>query len=118
MLVIIACEDKYLRENVANLVAGAGLRSVRTNQMERIHKELKQRNRCLIVDMTWEEMQLPGVLKQCVNIGRITANKVVCICPNQDEELKELARLAGPTEVFIRFDLMTRFKEFLQTRLI
>jgi FixJ family two-component response regulator len=114
MLVIIACQDRYLRENVANLVAGAGLRSIRTNQLDRIIKELKQRDRCVIVDMTWEEIQMPGVLRQCVNIGRITSNKVVCICPNQDEELKMMAKEARPYEIFIRFDLHTRFKQFLK----
>ncbi len=65
--------------------------------------------------MTWEEIQQPGILKQCVNIGHITSNKVVCICPNQDEDLKKLAKEANPFEVFIRFDMMTRFREFLRT---
>lgn len=115
MLVVIACQDKYLRDNVATLVSAAGLRSIRTLQLDRVLMELKQPERCVIVDMTWEAVQGPGVLRQFVNVGNITRNKVVCICPNQDEDLKTMARQVRPHQVFIRFDLNTTFKDFLKT---
>lgn len=113
-LIVIACQDKYLRDNVASLVSSAGLRSVRTLMVDRVLLELKQPDRVAIIDMTWEEAQRPGVLKQLVNVGKITSNKVICMCPNQDEDLKALAKLAGPARIFIRFDLNTTFKSYLK----
>jgi hypothetical protein len=49
-----------------------------------------------------------------VNIGRITDNKVICICPNTEEDLKKLAKASRASEVFIRYDLETRFFDYLK----
>ena len=116
MQVLIACQDRYLSNTLASLVSGAGLLAIRTAQIDRVKNELKQPDRCVIIDMAWVEVQRPGMLKQLVNIGKITSNQVICICPNEEEDLKVMARLAGPAKVFIRFDINTPvFKEFLKT---
>lgn len=114
MLAVIGSKDHFLGANIARLADRAGLRKIRTVKIERIIKELKQPRRVGIIDIAWEEMQKPGVLKQLVNIGRITGNKLVCICPNQEEDLKKLAKAARPEEVFLRYDLETGFREFLE----
>ena len=63
--------------------------------------------------MEWEELSKGGVLRQLVNIARISANTVVCICPNQDEKLKKIAKSARASEIFIRYDMEFGFKDFL-----
>lgn len=113
MLVIVASLDRYLGENIATLARSAGHRVIRTNKIDRIKKELKSPGCIVVADVAWEELQAPGVLKQLVNVGRISGNEFACICPNQDEPLKKLARAARPDEVFLRYDLLLSFKEFL-----
>lgn len=115
MLAVIGTTDRYFGANLSRIVAEAGLRSIRTSKTERIIKELKLPGRVAIIDMSWEEVQQIGVLRQLVNIGRITDNKVLCVCPNQEEELKKIARNSRASEVFIRYDLETTFKEYLKT---
>lgn len=114
MLAVIGTADRYFGANLTRIVSEAGVRSIRTSKVERIIKELKLPGHIAIIDMSWEEVQAPGVLRQLVNIGRITDNKVLCICPNQEEELKKLARNSRASETFLRFDLETTFKEYLK----
>lgn len=114
MLVVIGTSDRYLGMNLTRLCNEAKLRSIRTAKVDRIIKELKIPERVVIIDMAWEEIQVPGVLKQLVNIGRITDNKILCVCPNTEEDLKKLARASRASEVFIRFDLETRFLDYLK----
>ncbi|MBX7143909.1 MAG: hypothetical protein K1X79_05610 [Oligoflexia bacterium] len=114
MLVVIGTTDRYLGLNLTRLCNDAKLRSIRTAKVDRIIKELKIPERVVIIDMAWEEIQVPGVLKQLVNIGRITDNKILCVCPNTEEDLKKMARAARATEVFIRYDLETRFLDYLK----
>ncbi len=114
MLVVIGTQDRYFGTNLTRIVTEAGLRSIRTAKVERLIKELKLPGCIAVVDMAWEDLQAAGVLKQLVNIGRITDNKVICICPNQEEDLKKLAKSARASELFIRYDLETSFKEYLK----
>lgn len=114
MLAIIASADAYLGGNLSQIVTTAGIRMIRTADIERIIRELKKPDRMVIVDVNWEAVQERGVLKQIVNVSRITGNKVVCICPNQEEDLKKLAQAARADEVFIRYDLEGKFKEYLR----
>jgi hypothetical protein len=112
--VIIAGVDRYLQNHISELVDEAGLRSVRTGKVDRVISELKQKGRCVIVDMAWEEVQAPGVLKRFVNLSRIQKNKVIVVCPNQDEDLKKFANEAGPDRVFIRYDLLLDFRIYMK----
>jgi hypothetical protein len=114
MLAVIGTADRFFGTNLSRIVSEAGIRSIRSSKVDRIIKELKQPGCLAIIDMNWEDVQAAGVLKQLVNIGRITDNKVICICPNQEEDLKKLARNSRAAEVFIRFDLETLFKEYLK----
>lgn len=114
MLAVIGTTDRYFGANLARIVGEAGIRSIRTSKTERVIKELKLPGRIALIDMNWEAIQEVGVLRQLVNIGRITENQVICICPNQEEDLKKIARNARASEVFIRYDLETTFKEYLK----
>ena len=114
MLVVIGTQDRYFGTNLTRIVTEAGQRSIRTAKIERLIKELKLPGCTAVLDMAWEELQGAGVLKQLVNIGRITDNKVLCICPNTEEDLKKLAKSARAAEIFIRYDLETTFKEYLK----
>ena len=114
MKVVIGSGDRYLTDNIRRLVQAERLFAISTNKVERILDEMKSIDRLAIIDMAWESIQERGVLKRVINIARISANIVVCICPNQDEDLKKLARAVRADEVFLRFDLETRFKEFLK----
>jgi hypothetical protein len=114
-LVVIGTEDRYLGLNLSRLCNEAKLRSIRTSKADRIFKELKSLERVVIIDMAWEDVQKNGVLKQMVNIGRITDNKVICICPNTEEDLKKIARASRAAEVFIRYDLETTFLDYLKS---
>ena len=114
MLVVIGSENRYLGANLDRLVMKVGLRRIRTNKIERILKELKRPERLAVIDMEWSAVQEPGELRRMVNVGRIVANVVVCICPNQDEDLKKLGRSVLPAEVFIRYELELGFTDFLK----
>lgn len=114
MLVVIGTSDKYLGMNLTRICESVKLKSIRTAKIERLNKELKLPNCVAILDMAWEDIQAPGVLKQMVNIARITDNKVLCLCPNTEEDLKKLARNSRATEIFIRYDLETRFLDYLK----
>ena len=114
MLAVIGTADKYFGTNLTRIVSEAGLRSIRTSKIERIIKELKLPGHVAIIDMNWEDVQAPGILRQLVNIGRITDNKVISVCPNQEEDLKKLARNSRVSESFLRYDLETTFKEYLK----
>ncbi len=113
-LVIVASVDFLLSKKLGEMITELKFQVIRTNNMERIRKELKKPNRCLIADVNWEELQERGVLKQLINLAAITESKVLCICPNQDEDLKKLAERVRPTEVFIRYDLEGRFKDYME----
>lgn len=114
MLVVIGCQDHFLSNSLSRIADENGLRKVRTVKLDRVIRELKQPDRLLVVDMAWDEIQKTGLLRQFINIGRISGNKVVCICPNEDEALKKMARAARPDEVFLRYDLETSFREFMR----
>lgn len=114
MLVIIGSQDKHLSTNISRIVGEVGLRSIRTGQVDRIIQEFKSPERVAIVDMNWEEIQESGVLRQVVNIGRITGNQVIAVCPNQEEDLKKLAKASRVEESFLRYDLETTFKAYLE----
>jgi len=90
------------------------MRVLRTNKADRIIKELKQPGRVAIIDMVEKLTQERGALRQMVNVGKISGNELVCICPNQDEDLKKIAAAARPEEVFLRYDLHTSFTEFIE----
>ena len=117
MVIIVGCSDPYFRRTVAEILASLDCPCIRTHKLERILKELKQPKRFVILDASWEELEEPGVLKQLVNIGNISGNKVVCICPNKDEEIKKLVKFARPAKSFIRHDLFGKFKEYLKEKL-
>ena len=117
MLVIVAGKDRYLRETITELVQAQGLRAIRSYSVERVLAEMKKPGRLAIIDINWEDIQQRGVLRQIVNIGKISGNKVICICPNQEEDLKKLARSSRADSVFIRYELTTAFKEYLQENL-
>ena len=113
--IIIAGTDKHLCSNISRIVGEEKVgKAIRTSAVERIIDDLKAPGRLVIVDMAWKELKQPGLLKQFINIGRISGNRVVCICPNQDEDLKKYAKAALPDDIFIRYDLETRFREYLR----
>lgn len=114
MLVLLGSVDKFLGLSIGDIVAKADHKLIRTSKVDRILDELKRKDRCAIIDMAWEEAQRPGVLKQFVNLSRIAGNKVICLCPNQDEDLKKMAAMSRPDQVFIRYDLLTSFTDYLQ----
>ncbi|MCB0339035.1 MAG: hypothetical protein KDD53_05505 [Bdellovibrionales bacterium] len=113
-LVIVGSTDFFLSTNLGRIITAAGLRCVRTNQMERIELELKKPGRVFVGDLKWEELQERGVLKKLVNVGAICGNKVFAICPNDDEELKVLAKKSRVKETFIRYDIENRFKVYME----
>ena len=115
MLFVIGSTDRYLSGNLQNLVKEAGHRSIRTNKVERIIRELKQPERAALIDVNWEDIQEHGQLKQLVNLSRICGNMVICICPNTEEDLKKLAKASRADAVFLRYDLATAFKDYLST---
>jgi len=118
MLVVLAGSDHFLGNHVAGILESLEFRKIRTVKIDRILKELKQPGRIVILDMAWKELEKPGLLKQLINIGRISGNKVICICPNEDEKLKKAAKNARPAEVFIRYDLELGFREYLEELLL
>ena len=113
MLVVAATTDFFLGRKLNKLVREAGLQLIRSAKLERLVKELKQTGRAVIVDMAWEEIQQHGELRRLVNLARISDNKVICICPNKDEDLKKLAKNARPSAWFLRYDLELSFKAYL-----
>lgn len=110
---VIAGVDKFLSQKLASYAEKVGFRPIRSNKIERILKELKQPKRLCIIDMDWEEVQSLSVLKQIVNVARITDNFVIAVAPNRDEDLKKLAKVARVEKCFIRFELETAVREFL-----
>lgn len=114
MLLVVGSEDRFLSENLGRIIEGVKLRCIRTNKIERIIKELKQPERIAVIDLNWETIQEVGVLKRLVNVGNISGNKVVCICPNQEDDLKKLAKRSRVADTFIRYDLELRFKDYLK----
>jgi hypothetical protein len=114
MLIVIGSADRYVGPNLARIVTECGLRSIRTNKVERIVEEMKQPNRTVIIDLNWKDIQQSGLLRQIVNIGRISGNICCCICPNQEEDLKKLAKTSRAQKVFLRYDLETTFRGFLE----
>ena len=114
VLCVVVSSDNFLGANLSRIVVEEGLRTIRTATLDRVTRELKRPGRLAIVDVNWEVVQGPGVLRQLVNISRIPGNRILCICPNQEEDLKRLAAEARPDEVFIRYDLETRFRQWLK----
>lgn len=114
MIAVLCSADSFLQQKVSQICSKAGIRVLRTAKLERAIHELKQPNRLAIIDVTLDDVQERGVLRRLVNLARITDNTVVCMCPNQEEDLKKLARNARPTEVFLRYDLQTSFKAFIE----
>ncbi|MBX7137762.1 MAG: hypothetical protein K1X83_07230 [Oligoflexia bacterium] len=114
MLVIIGSGDHFLGNHISGVLDRLELRKIRTIKLDRIIRELKQPDRLVIIDLSWKEVQKPGVLRQMVNIGRISGNQVICVTPNDDDKLKKIAQNARPEEVFLRYDLETGVKEFLE----
>jgi len=112
-LILIASDDFLLSKKVGAIVTELKFRSIRTNSIDRIIRELKRPGRCIVVDICWEQVQEPGVLRQLVNIAAITEGKVICICPNKDEDLKLLAKRSRVSEIFIRYDLEVAFKDYM-----
>ena len=113
MQIIVGSQDSHMSSTLGEILSSINARCIRTHKVERIINELKKPERLVILDMNWEDLQQRGALKQLVNIGNISGNKILCICPNTEEDLKKLAKSARATEVFIRYDLYTRFKEYL-----
>jgi len=113
MVTIIASNDNFLGEKLAQLARAGGSRPLRSASIERITLELKKRESFVIIDMAWEDIQVPGLLRKLVNVGRITGSQVMCISPNTDEKLKKLARSSGCDQCFIRYDLETGVRESL-----
>ena len=114
MITVIGSKDHFLSLKLGNLASDIGFRVLRTHNLERIVHELKQPQRLVVMDLNWEEAQAPGVLRRLVNISRVSRSKVVCVCPNMDEDLKKLARSVRPDKVFLRYDIETLYKEYLQ----
>ena len=112
-LLVIGSVDATFSSRLGKLVNDAGLKCIRTNKVDRIIKEMKKPGRVAIIDMSWEDIQNFSVLRQIINIGAICDNKVICISPNREEELKTLARRARPYKTFLRFDLEGEFREQL-----
>ena len=114
MRVIVACKNPFLGRMISSVLNQAGFnRVIRTGKLERLESELKSPNRLAIVDMEWQEAQSLHALKKLVNIGNISGNKLACICPDRDEELKKIARASRAAEVFIRYEVQRRFVEWL-----
>ena len=114
LLGLVVSNDNYVGANLSRIVTEEGIRNIRSADLDRLTRELKKPGRLAVIDVAWEAVQERGVLKQLVNIARITGNKVICICPNQDEDLKKLAALARADKVFIRYDLEITFRQFLK----
>lgn len=114
MIAVLCSQDSFLSDKLAHICAGNGIRVVRTAKLDRLVYELKQPGRIALIDVAMEVIQEPGALRTLVNVARITDNEVLCICPNQDEALKKLARQARPTAVFLRYDLHTALTEHLK----
>ncbi len=114
MLTIIASEDRYLGDKLSLLARECGNRPIRSADIARITTELKKPGSLVVLDVAWEAVQEPGVLRQLVNVGRITGSRIVCICPNTDEKLKKLASASGCDECFLRYDLETRVRDYLR----
>lgn len=114
MNIIVASEDRYLGETIVRIAREESFRPMRSANVEFLTKGLKKPDTCAIIDVAWEAVQEPGVLAQLVNVGRIVGNVVVCICPNQDEKLKTLAKRSGASGVFIRYDLEASFREYVR----
>ena len=115
MRLIIGTNDRYLSENVYQIVSGFGFRAIRTAKADRIIDEMKRLERFCILDMKWEAIQDRETIKKIINLGRMCRNKTVIICPNRDEKLKKFAKQMGPAEVFLRYDLQLAFKEYIRT---
>ncbi len=113
MNIIVGGKDRYLSTTVAEILTALSVRCIRTNKIDRVISELKQPNRLVILDMNWEDLQEMGVLRQLINIGNISGNEVLVVCPNQEEDLKKIAKNARPSKIFIRYDLYTNFKNYL-----
>ena len=112
-LLVIGSVDSTFSSRLGKIVNDSGLKCIRTNKVDRIIKEMKKPGRVAIIDMSWEDIQNFSVLRQIINVGNICENKVICISPNREEELKELARRARPYKTFLRFDLEGPFKDEL-----
>ena len=118
MRVVVGCADRYLMQNLGAILEGVGIRPIRSSDIERIIRELKIPGRAAILDMGWEAIQSLSVLRKIVNIARITGNQVLVICPDQEEDLKKLAKAARVDELFIRYELETSFRSYVATELI
>jgi len=114
LIAVLCSTDRFLQDKVLAICAKAGMRVLQTNKSDRIIKELKQPSRVAIIDMVEKSAQERGALRQMVNVGKISGNQVICICPNQEEELKKMAAAARPEEVFLRYDLQTSFTECIE----
>ncbi len=113
MQVVIGSADRYFSQNMWELASENGFQCIRTYKLERVIKELKQPGRIAIIDMNWEPIQTLSVLRQLVNVGRICDNLILAIAPDQEEELKKLAKAARVTELFLRYDILGRFKDYM-----
>lgn len=114
LLFVIGSADYTLSSKIANVITKLKRRCIRTNKVERIANELKQPNRIVIIDINWKAAQEPGQLRRLINLGRICDNKLICMCPNQDEKLKDLAKKSRPYKSFLRYDLEIAFKEEIE----
>lgn len=118
MMVVIGSTDRFLGDKLAQLGRAAGLRPIRSASLERITGELKKPDCVVVLDMGWVALQAPGVLRQLVNLGKITGGRVVCICPNTAEPIKKLVKESGCSAWFLRYDLGTEVKAYLQDLLL
>lgn len=114
MVIIIGSTNSFLTNRLSNLAAAGSSRVLRSSKVDRIIQELKSRGRVAVVDAEWEDLQAPGVLKRIVNVARISGNKVVVVCPNQDEDLKKLAAQSRAHKIMLRFELQPKLKEYLE----
>ncbi len=115
ILAVVVSDDRYLGANLSSVVISEGYRQIRTADKERIIKEAKRTERLFILDIACPLFEEPGVLRQVVNIARISGNTIAAICPNTDEKLKKLARDVRVDQVFIRYDIELSFREFLKS---
>lgn len=114
MKVVLACKNPFLSRSIGTVLAEVGIKQViRTGKLERLETELKSPGKVALIDMEWEDIQRLSLLKKLINIASICGNPVACICPNTEEDLKKLARAARATEVFIRYEIDNRFKDWL-----
>ena len=114
MKVIVACKNQFLGRAITSVLTEVGLKQViRTGKLDRLETELKSPGKVAIIDMEWKEIQNLSVLKKVINIAAICGNPVACVCPNTEEDLKKLARAARATEVFIRYEVDNRFRDWL-----